>query len=181
MIKFLIRMKKVAFIGSHGTRKTTHSHGLVFYLKEKGINSDLLYEVARRSPLPINEGRTQSAQRWILHTQIAEELAYEKQHLEFLVCDRSSLDNYAYYVEKFGRDKVLDSLVKNHIKTYDILIKVPIVDREIIEDGIRSTDKSFQKNIDLTVDNLLKDFGADYINFKDMNQIKKYVLENYSA
>ena len=174
-------MKKVAFIGSHGTRKTTYSHGLVFHLKENEVNADLLYEVARKSPLPINEGRTPSTQRWILHTQIAEELAYEKQNLDVLVCDRASLDNYAYYVEKFGRDEVLDTLVKDHMKTYDTLIKVPIVDREIIEDGIRSTDKLFQKNIDLTVDNLLKEFGADYINFKDMNQIKKYVLENYNG
>ena len=170
-------MKKIAFIGSHGTRKTTYSHGLVFHLKENRINADLLYEVARKSPLPINEERTRSTQRWILHTQIAEELAYEKQNLDILVCDRASLDNYAYYVEKFGRDKVLDSLVKEHIKTYDTLIKVPIIDKEIIEDGVRSTDKLFQKNIDEIVDNLLGEFEADYITFRNMNQIQRYVVE----
>ncbi len=170
-------MKKVAFIGSHGTRKTTYSHGLVFHLKENKINADLLYEVARKSPLPINEERTRGTQRWILHTQIAEELAYEKQNLDVLVCDRASLDNYAYYVEKFGRDKVLDSLVKDHIKTYNTLIKVPIIDKEIIEDGVRSTDKLFQKNIDNVVDNLLIEFKADYIEFKNMEQIQKYIVE----
>ena len=170
-------MKKVAFIGSHGTRKTTYSHGLVFHLKEQRINADLLYEVARKSPLPINEERTPSTQRWILHTQIAEELAYEKQNLDVLICDRASLDNYAYYVEKFGRDKVLDNLVKDHMKTYDTLIKVPIIDSEIIEDGVRSTDKLFQKNIDCVVDNLLNEFKTDYIHFEEMGQIQKYILE----
>ncbi len=172
-------MKKIAFIGTHGTRKTTYSHGLAYYLKTHGINADLLYEVARKSPLPINEARTPSTQRWILHTQIAEELAFEKQELDALVCDRSVLDNYAYFVEKFGRDSALDAVVKSHVKTYDLLIKVPITTGEIDDDGIRSTSKEFQTRIDEIVQNLLKEFGVIVIPFENIDQTVKHSLKRF--
>lgn len=172
-------MKKIAFIGTHGTRKTTYSHGLAYYLKTQGINADLLYEVARKSPLPINEDRTPSTQRWILHTQIAEELAFEKQEIDALVCDRSVLDNYAYFVEKFGRDVALDAIVKSHVKTYDLLIKVPITRDQIDDDGIRSTDKDFQRRIDETVDILLKSFGVIVVPFENIDQIVKHSLKRF--
>jgi hypothetical protein len=173
-------MKKIAFIGTHGTRKTTYSLGLAAHLRTNRINAGFLYEVARQCPLPINEERTPSAQRWILHTQIAEELAFERQYVDALICDRSALDNYAYFVEKFERNYALDEIVKDHVRTYDTLIKVPILPGKIDADDIRSTDKIFQRRIDSVVDELLEEFEVPYILFENSDQINSYVLKYLS-
>ena len=46
---------KLAFIGSHGVGKTTLCYGLAARLKVRDISLDVVHEVARRCPLPINE------------------------------------------------------------------------------------------------------------------------------
>ena len=68
------RRLKVAFVGTHGVGKTTLCFDLAAQLKRLDLGVDLVKEVARRCPLPINEATTPDAQAWILHTQIAEEL-----------------------------------------------------------------------------------------------------------
>ncbi len=65
---------KIAFIGSHGVGKTTLCYGLAARLKARDVAVEVVHEVARRCPLPINEETSVAAQSWILHTQIAEEL-----------------------------------------------------------------------------------------------------------
>ena len=66
---------KIAFIGSHGVGKTTLCYDLASRLKRQDRAVDLVKEVARRCPLPINRETTREAQAWILHTQIADETA----------------------------------------------------------------------------------------------------------
>ena len=96
------RRIKVAFVGTHGVGKTTLCYDLASQLKRLDCGVDLVKEVARRCPLPINEETTPDAQAWILHTQIAEEIAAVAAN-EVVVCDRSVLDNYAYLVARVGR------------------------------------------------------------------------------
>ena len=90
-------MVKLAFIGTHGVGKTTLCFDLGAVLKKRGLHVDLVKEVARLSPLPINRKTSLEAQMWILTTQIAEEIRSAAHH-EVVVCDRSVLDNYAYLV-----------------------------------------------------------------------------------
>ena len=66
---------KVAFVGTHGVGKTTLCFELAAQLKRLDLGVDIVKEVARRCPLPINAVTTYDAQAWILHTQIAEEIA----------------------------------------------------------------------------------------------------------
>jgi adenylate kinase family enzyme len=66
---------EVACAGSHGVGKTTLCVDLAAQCKRLDLAVELVKEVARRCPLPINEETTLDAQAWILHTQIAEELA----------------------------------------------------------------------------------------------------------
>src|SRR5262245_21361742 len=66
--------RKLAFIGSHGRGKTTLAFGLAARLKARDVSLEVVHEVARRCPLPINEETSVAAQSWILHTQVAEEL-----------------------------------------------------------------------------------------------------------
>ena len=118
-------MVKIAFIGTHGVGKTTLCYDLGAVLKKRGLHVDLVKEVARLSPLPINRQTSLEAQMWILTTQIAEEIRSAAHH-EVVVCDRSVLDNYAYLVFAAGRQRWLEPLVNRWMKTYDLLFKVPI-------------------------------------------------------
>ncbi len=142
---------KLAFIGSHGVGKTTLCYGLAARLKARDITLDVVEEVARRCPLPINRRTTVAAQTWILHAQIADELVAQDRH-EMVICDRSTLDNYAYLLLAAGRQTMLEGLLDGWMRTYDLLVHVPIIDTPR-SDGLRSTDPSFQ----LAVERLLCD------------------------
>ena len=146
-------MTKIAFIGSHGVGKTTLCYDLGAILKRRGLHVDLVKEVARLSPLPINRQTSLDAQMWILSTQIAEEIRSCAHH-EVVVCDRSVLDNYAYLVLAAGRQRWLEPLVNRWMRTYDLLFKVPISGSPSA-DGVRDTDEFFMRSIDRLVDDLL--------------------------
>ena len=144
---------KVAFIGTHGVGKTTLCYDLAAVLKRQGVHVDIVKEVARLSPLPINRQTSLEAQTWILMTQVAEEIRSAAHH-EVVVCDRSVLDNYAYMVLACGRQAALERFVVHWMKTYDVLFKVPI-SGAASADGVRDTDEFFMRSIDQLVDSLL--------------------------
>src|SRR4026208_1924762 len=136
------RRLKVAFVGSHGVGKTTLCYDLASQLKRLDIGVDLVKEVARRCPLPINEETTPDAPAWILHTQVAEEVRAGGEGgggggYEVVVWDRSVLDNYAYLVARVGQRPELDPLVRSWIRSYDALFKVPVLDAPSF-DGTRA-------------------------------------------
>ncbi len=137
---------KVAFIGTHGVGKTTLCYGLAAGLKSRDVNLEVVREVARRSPLPINQVTSVASQSWILHTQIAEELAAEA-HNGVVICDRSVLDNYVYMLVAAGPQVPIEPLVDHWMSTYDLLLHVPIVEAPNA-DGIRALDPAFQRAID---------------------------------
>ena len=144
---------KLAFIGTHGTGKTTLCYDVTAGLKRQGLNADMVKEVARLSPLPINRKTSLDAQTWILMTQVAEEIRSGSAH-DVVVCDRSVLDNYAYMVLSCGRQKAIERFVDHWMKTYDVLVKVPMI-APAAEDGVRDTDEFFVRSIDQLVDTLL--------------------------
>jgi nicotinamide riboside kinase len=137
---------KIAFIGTHGVGKTTLCYGLAARLKERDVVLEVVHEVARRCPLPINEQTGVASESWILHSEIAEEVVAAARH-EAVVCDRSALDNYVYLLLASGPIPGLDELVNHWMTTYDLLIFVPIVDRPRA-DGIRATDPAFQRAVE---------------------------------
>ena len=144
---------KIAFIGTHGVGKTTLCFDLASALKRQAVNVDIVKEVARLSPLPINRKTSLEAQTWILASQVAEEIRSASQH-EVVVCDRSALDNYAYLAFACGRQRAIERFVDYWMKSYDLLFKVPI-SGEASADGVRDTDEFFVRSIDQLVDTLL--------------------------
>jgi nicotinamide riboside kinase len=144
---------KVAFIGTHGVGKTTLCYDLAAILKRQSFHVDVVKEVARLSPLPINRQTSRDAQTWILMSQIGEEIRSASQH-DVVVCDRSVLDNYAYMVLACGRQRWLERLVNHWMTTYDLLFKVPI-SGVASPDGVRDTDEFFMRSIDQIVDVML--------------------------
>src|SRR5512140_3543106 len=149
---------KLAFIGTHGVGKTTLCYDLAAALKRQNINVDMVKEVARLSPLPINRKTSLDAQTWILTTQVAEEIRSAAHH-EVVICDRSVLDNYAYLVFAAGRQRWLEPLVNRWMKSYDLLFKVPISGGPAAADGVRDTDEFFMRQIDRLVDELVLERG----------------------
>ena len=148
---------KIAFIGTHGVGKTTLCHDLVATLRRSGINADMVREVARLSPLPINRQTSLDAQTWILVTQVGEEIRSASQH-DVVVCDRSALDNYAYLARACGRQPAIEAFVDHWMSLYDVLFKVPITGIAL-PDGVRDVDETFVREIDVMVDALLAEKG----------------------
>ena len=151
---------KVAFIGTHGVGKTTLCYDLASALKRQGVHVDVVKEVARLSPLPINRKTSVEAQTWILMTQVAEEIRSGAYH-QVVVCDRSVLDNYAYMMLACGRQAAFERFVAHWMKTYDLLFKVPISGAPSA-DGVRDTDEFFMRSIDQLVDRLLAELKIPY-------------------
>jgi hypothetical protein len=151
-------MFKVALVGTHGVNKTTLAYELAGVLKRRGRTVELLTEIARECPLPLNDLGTPEAYQWIIARQI--QLEIEKSpRAEILVCDRAVLDNFAYYARRFrGRNssyQALYSYCQDWMTTYDLLVRLPIT-YALTSDGFRSTDLQFQKEIDALCDDLFE-------------------------
>jgi hypothetical protein len=154
-------MFKVALVGTHGVNKTTIAYELAGVLKRRGKTVELLTEIARECPFPLNERASREAYQWIIARQV--QLEIEKSpRADVLVCDRAVLDNFAYYVRRYGgvgeEAEALVVYCRSWMKTYDLLLRLPIT-QPLAPDGFRSTDLEFQQEIDDLCDRL---FEGDY-------------------
>lgn len=170
--------QKIAFVGSHGVGKTTLCFELAARLKRLDQRVDMVREVARRCPLPLNRSTTLEAQAWILHTQIANEIELGLRN-DWLVCDRGVVDNYAYMVDRLGRQTAFDPLVKHWMTTYSHIIWVPVLDQPRY-DGVRDTDRRFQLRIEETLAQLLKAFDTPTMRLHhlDRDDWIDHIIEN---
>ena len=151
-------MFKVALVGTHGVNKTTIAYELAGVLKRKGRTVELLTEIARECPFPLNERATREAYQWIIARQV--QLEIEKSpRADVLVCDRSVLDNFAYYARRYGikgeEAEALALYCRSWMRTYDLLVRLPVTEAPA-PDGFRSTDAEFQREIDLLCDELFE-------------------------
>jgi hypothetical protein len=149
---------KLALVGTHGVNKTTIAFELAGALKRRGKAVELLAEIARESPFPLNDRATREAHQWVISRQV--QLEIEKiPRADILVCDRSVLDNFAYYARLFGSDsedaRALEAYCRAWMKTYDLLVRLPIT-KPLSPDGFRSTDLEFQHKIDELCDELFE-------------------------
>src|SRR5215470_1710035 len=121
----MARAMKIALVGTHGISKTTIAYELAGLLKRRRITVELLTEIARECPFPLNELATREAYQWIIARQV--QLEIEKSaRADVLVCDRAVLDNFAYYVRRCGSDgqeaEPLGLYCRSWMRTYDLLI-----------------------------------------------------------
>jgi nicotinamide riboside kinase len=154
------RPAKIAFIGSHGVRKTAAVASFAATLSRVGRSWELVKEVVRHSPLGINEGATPEAQLWVLVTQVQQELELAH-HADVLITDRSVVDNFAYLLRAAGgRDPFcVEPLLRCWAETYDLLVRL-LPDVTLRPDGIRSTNDAFRDEIERRLDEILPDFVA---------------------
>jgi len=159
---------KIAFIGTHGVGKTTLCFELAAALKRLDLSVDLVKEVARGCPLPINRETTRDAQNWILHTQVAREIELQDA-FDVIVCDRAVIDNYAYMVHAEGRRPELEPFIRDWMSTYDLLVKVPVIAPPSF-DGTRDTSVDFQVGIDRLINELLEEFSIERVDLPDASR-----------
>jgi nicotinamide riboside kinase len=151
------RRAKIAFVGSHGIRKTTAAHGFANTIQRAGRSVEYGREVVRDNPLGINEGATGEAQLWVLVSQVRQELELAPK-AEVLVLDRGVMDNFAYYLRACGGSDLFDvePLVRRWSTTYDLVVRLT-PDIALRADGIRSTSDSFRDEIEALLDRHLPD------------------------
>ncbi len=166
---------KIAYSGTHGTAKTGLALELTSRLKRFSLDAMFLSEVARDCPMQINESTGLLSQTWIITAQIKKEIELAQKHAH-IVCDRSLLDCYAYLFVKEGHHPHLLALVKEWMKTYDLIIKTPITNGALTDDGLRSTDPGFQKEVDEALTQLYAELGLNFIEFKGNDEVEKLVL-----
>jgi len=135
---------KIGFCGTHGSGKTTALLSLASFLKKEHIDVDVISEVARRCPYPINENADLRTQIYIFAKMLENEVMPNSQ---ILLCDRTLLDVfvYTYRVDKELAQSLLPFIMK-WVKTYDIIFFLTPKDYDI-NDGLRSTNEEFRKEI----------------------------------
>jgi nicotinamide riboside kinase len=154
------RPAKIAFIGSHGIRKTTAAHAFASTIQRAGRSVEYGREVVRDNPLGINETASGEAQLWVLVSQIRQELELARR-ADVLVLDRGVMDNYAYYQRATGRTDpwAVEPLVRAWSATYHLVVRLT-PDLALRPDGIRSTSDAFRDAIERILDERLSDFVA---------------------
>ncbi len=149
------RSAKIAFIGSHGIRKTTAAHGFAGTVQRAGRSVEFAREVVRDNPLGINESATGEAQLWVLMSQVRQELELAPK-AQVLVTDRAVMDNHAYYLRSCGGDDRfgVTPLVTAWAATYDLVVRL-LPDVTLRADGTRSTADAFRDEVEAILDETL--------------------------
>lgn len=149
------RPAKIAFIGSHGIRKTSALLAFAAEVQRAGRSVELGREVVRDNPLGINEGATGEAQLWVLVSQIRQELELARK-ADVLATDRGVMDNYAYYLRSCGGIDQFDvePLVRRWTQTYDLVVRL-LPDVALQADGVRSTSDAFRDEVEAILDRIL--------------------------
>ncbi len=152
---------KLAIIGTHSTGKTTLIAELAKTLIAEGKKVIVVPEMARLCPLPINEGTSAAAQKWILEKQISEENAI-RDSKAIIICDRATIDNFVYFFRHNNRLDQRDNLAAwealavQHASTYDVLFKTQKLPIPAEIDGARQADdEAFREEIDEILTKLL--------------------------
>jgi len=154
------RPAKIAFIGSHGVRKTAAVASFAATLSRAGRSWELVKEVVRHSPLGINESASPESQLWVLVTQVQQELELAHR-ADVLITDRAVVDNYAYLLRAAGGSDpfCVEPMLRCWAPTYDLLVRL-LPDVTLRPDGVRSTNDAFRDEIERLLDQTLPGFVA---------------------
>ena len=148
------RPAKIAFIGSHGIRKTTALPARSpAQVQRAGRSVELGREVVRDNPLGINEGATGEAQLWVLVSQVRQELELAPQGRR-----------PGHRPRRHGQLRLLPAGLRRRrtrspwsrssarwSATYDLVVRL-LPDVALRADGVRSTNDAFRDEIEAILD-----------------------------
>ena len=168
MIHILQEKIKIGFTGTQGTGKTTACYELSTELKKKGYDVNIITEAARSCPLPINENTTVKSQLWIFGETIKREMG---SNARITVCDRTLLDIVVYTMRIENRfSQSLRWFINLYMQTYNVIFYMEPKEGFLIDDGIRSTNKEFQKNIKEMIDEEIEILGIPVSYVRTINE-----------
>jgi len=184
----LINMK-IALSGTHNCGKTTLLLDVYSKLKDLGYKSvGILPEIARICPFAINQETTFKSQYWILTQHIFYEIILQEKY-EILLCDRTVVDNLAYANFANEVTKKIDTMNLMFLidiakkwyylhPSYDLIFYLEQLSLE--KDGVRSTDISYQKQIDKSLKSIFKKLDIETISIPNCKREErvKMVLDN---
>jgi len=145
---------KISFTGTGCSGKSTLLKKCVEYYGDKFTYVREVTRPIARKGLPINEDGNDDTQRAIIDAHI------HNNKLDNVIMDRCIVDGYVYTNWLFGQKKVLEETCMYAWNTFnDIVNDMDIIfycrPLQMEDDGERSTNKDFQKDIDNIMTNLL--------------------------
>src|SRR5574344_1654598 len=156
---------KIVLIGSHGTGKTS----ILDELKKEHPNTFIITEVVRelhKKGINISENGNNKSQYVIFNTY--QELFEQNKNY---ISDRGLVDTLAYDRYLYKHKKISQIVLLNHQqalrrflkKNPDVIHIYFPIEFDLVDDGVRSTNKEFQKEIDNYVVDILNEYNINYI------------------
>jgi predicted ATPase len=153
---------KIIFTGAQGTGKTSVMDALPdTFNKIRGITRNIIKE----KKLTVNEYSDNASQTHIFN-------AYEHQLVstDNYIAERGLIDVYAYTMSRVKAGKCsqtiaetqLSKIEKFNTKNPDVIYIYFPIEFDIVEDGVRSMNKDFQKEIDEIIHTTLLKTGCNY-------------------
>jgi predicted ATPase len=147
---------RIACIGTQCIGKSTYVKDFLNKWTMYNTPKKSYRDIIKEKKLTVNESGTEESQKIILDALVDQLLSTDKD--DFVIFDRSVLDNLAYtswlYLKNKVSEKFLDEtkdIVSNSLKLYDILLFFPITkfsQIQLEQDGLRSVDPVYREEID---------------------------------
>lgn len=162
---------KIAIIGTNGSGKTTLIEKIEKELRIRKQMIEVVHEVASQSPWTINEQADFMSQRWIYLQQLLKETEAKYKNPDIILCDRCLIDNICYF-ERLNESSTpfpiieflqLHEIARLWSQDYDQVIFMPFKASQIVDNGVRSTNINFAKDIDRRINIKLKEFKINNV------------------
>jgi len=162
---------KIGIIGTKQVGKTTLANLLTGQMKSRGYHCDLVPEVARKSPYPLNAETSIAAVYWLIGAQIAAEALVEHTR-KLIICDRTIVDSLPFFAASnpFSKDWLtypLD-LVRVYLsaRPYDYFFYLPIRPERFGDSTIKD---DLRTKVDIEFRMILGALGVDYLELQEID------------
>ena len=145
---------KVVVTGAYSTGKTTLVCDLALAIGRAGFSCEVLQDISRSCPLPLNVDQTDDTTLWLIGSQVAAEIAAMSGSPDVILCDRGIPDILAHHLDVLTRRseervELLRPFLLQWLDTYDLLLLSRVNEAVPIEaDGLRNTSPAYRTLLD---------------------------------
>jgi predicted ATPase len=160
---------KVLICGAFSTGKTTLVAAMRAAISQERWSSiDVIADVSRSCPLPLNKGQKSAATVWLLGRQLQREAECSVDEEALVLCDRGIpdlLSHYYWAVRHANAVKEIEfcAFATKWIETYDRIFLSRVNPDVLIEpDSLRVEDEIYRKELDQIIFDLLRDSNVEF-------------------